>query len=185
MLRRPALLAVAAILLVTVTAQVTHKIILTQVPVKVMDTIENRIASQAGGWNRCLHNQAYGPQADTVRRANPDSLVSVMAYDLSDGPIRVSGETWPRYWSISLYQHNTDNFFVRNDRGLANSRFDFILALDHHDTSDLSGERIVSPTTKGIMLIRRFAADEADMPGIRDNQNAMYCGAAVVVDKSI
>lgn len=178
MLRRSAFLAIAATLLVAVTALVTHKIILTQVPVKVMDTIGDRVASQAGGWNRCLHNQTYGPQADTVRRANPDSLVSAMAYDLSDGPIRVSGETWARYWSMSLYQQNTDNFFVINDRDMASNRFDFVLTLDHHDTSQLSGERIVSPTTKGIMLIRRFAADEADMPGILENQDAMICGSA-------
>ena len=101
-----------------------------------------------------------------------------MAYDLSQGPVRIAGETWPRYWSISFYQQNSDNFFVMNDLQMTNSAFDFILALDEQDTSSYSGTPIVSPTAKGIMLIRRFAADASDMDGIIANQDALICEPA-------
>jgi len=39
-----------------------------------------------------------------------------------------------------------------------------------------AGTQIISPTEQGIMLIRRFAADESDMPAIVGNQDAMQCG---------
>ncbi len=178
MLNRGLIYLIAAIGLAAVTFLVTRHLVIQQAPVKVMSTIEARIAAGAGGWNACFHNQVYGPRANAARRANPDSIISSMAYDLSDGPVRISGETWPRYWSISFYQQNSDNFFVMNDREMAEQSFDFILALDGQDTSALNGTLIVSPTAKGIMLIRRFAADASDMPGIIANQEALFCGPA-------
>ena len=152
--------------------------VIQKAPVKVMSTIEARIAAGAGSWNTCLHNQVYGPRTNAARRANPDSIITSMAYDLSDGPVRVAGETWPRYWSLSFYQQNSDNFFVVNDQQLESSSFDFLLALEDQDTDALGGTKVVSPTAKGIMLIRRFAADASDMPGIIANQDAMTCGPA-------
>ncbi|MEO0884148.1 MAG: DUF1254 domain-containing protein [Pseudomonadota bacterium] len=101
-----------------------------------------------------------------------------MAYDLSDGPVRISGETWPRYWSVSFYQQNSDNFFVMNDQELADRTFDFVLALEDQDITAFDATPIISPTAKGIMLIRRFAADASDMPAIIANQEALICAPA-------
>jgi uncharacterized membrane protein len=101
-----------------------------------------------------------------------------MAYDLNDGPVRIAGETWPRYWSISFYQQNSDNFFVMNDFEMVSRSFEFILATRDQDTSSYEGTPIISPTSKGIMLVRRFAADAADMEGIIANQNALICAPA-------
>lgn len=165
-----------ALALSAITFFVTRSMIIQQAPRTVMSTIENRIAQGAGGWNACFHNRVYGPRANAANRANPDSIITSMAYDLSDGPVRVSGEIWPRYWSFSLYQQNSDNFFVVNDRDLDQTAFDLVLKLESQSVGDASGEVIVSPTQKGIMLIRRFAADADDMPAILENQDAMSCG---------
>ena len=178
MLRRRALIAVGMLCLTVVTCVATSSFIVQQAPISVMSAIEERIAEAAGGWNSCYHNTTYGPRASAARRANPDSIISSMAYDLANGPVRISGETWPRYWSISFYQQNSDNFFVRNDLETSDSSFEFILALEEQDTGQFIGETIHSPTAKGIMLIRRFAADPSDMPGILANQEALYCGPA-------
>nr|WP_070958811.1 DUF1254 domain-containing protein [Hyphomonas sp. Mor2] len=172
---------VGALVLAVLTFVITRNLIIQKAPSKVMSTIEARIAAGAGGWNACFHNQVYGPRLNAARRANPDSIISSMAYDLSDGPVRVAGETWPRYWSISFYQQNSDNFFVRNDQELDGAEFDFLLVHDRQDTEGLTGTPIVSPTAKGIMLIRRFAAEESDMPGIIANQEALFCGPAEMV----
>lgn len=163
-------------LLVLATYAATRALIITQAPKAVMSKIQERIVQGVGGWNSCYHNQVYGPRKAAARRANPDSIISSMAYDLSDGPVRISGEIWPRYWSLSIYQQNSDNVFVINDRQLGTERFEFILALEGQETSAMSGTPILSPTAKGIMLIRRFAAGPEDMPAILENQNAMYCG---------
>ncbi|MEO1659593.1 MAG: DUF1254 domain-containing protein [Pseudomonadota bacterium] len=178
MLSRASIYIFAIALLAAVTFFVTRAKIIQQAPVTVMSTIEARIVAGAGSWNACFHNQVYGPRRNAARRANPDSIISSMAYDLSDGPVRVAGETWPRYWSLSLYQQNSDNFFVVNDQQLKGPDFDFVLAYEGQDVSGLQGTPIISPTEKGIMLIRRFAADEADMPGIIANQEALVCGPA-------
>lgn len=178
MLNRFLVYALGAVVLATATYMLTRNLVIQQAPVTVMSTIEARIAAGAGGWNACFHNQVYGPRTNAARRANPDSIISSMAYDLSDGPVRISGETWPRYWSISFYQQNSDNFFVMNDQELPDSAFDFILALNNHDTGALGGTPIISPTAKGIMLIRRFAANADDMPGIIANQEALTCAPA-------
>lgn len=178
MLNKALLYFIAALILSAVTFFATRHVVIQQAPVKVMSTIEERIALGAGGWNACFHNQVYGPRANAARRANPDSIISSMAYDLSEGPVRIAGETWPRYWSISFYQQNSDNFFVMNDLELTSRTFDFILALDDQDLSEFEGTPIISPTAKGIMLIRRFAADASDMDGIIANQAALICAPA-------
>lgn len=178
MLNRVMIYVFGAVLLSVATFFVTRAMVINQAPLKVMSTIESRIAAGAGGWNACFHNQTYGPRTNAARRANPDSIISSMAYDLSDGPVRIAGETWPRYWSISFYQQNSDNFFVMNDLEMASGSFEFILALSDQDTSSYAGTPIISPTAKGIMLIRRFAADATDMEGIISNQNALICAPA-------
>jgi uncharacterized membrane protein len=157
---------------------IMRSVTINNAPKTVMETIEARIIKGAGGWNACYHNRVFGPRAGAARRANPDSIISSMAYDVSDGPVRVSGEVWPQYWSLSLYQRNSDNYFVVNDRQLPSPNFDFVIVRKGAEETDLTGTQIISPTDKGIMLIRRFAAQESDMPAIIDNQSALYCGVA-------
>ena len=178
MLNRIVVYVLAATVLSAVTYFLTRNAGINKAPGVVMSTIEARIVAGSGGWNACFHNQTYGPRTNAARRANPDSIISSMAYDLSEGPVRIAGETWPRYWSISFYQQNSDNFFVMNDLEMASSAFGFILALDGQDTSAYSGVPIISPTEKGIMLVRRFAADATDMEGIIANQEALTCAPA-------
>jgi uncharacterized membrane protein len=152
--------------------------LITKASTAVMERIEAKIVAGAGDWNSCYHNRSYGPRKNAARRANPDSIISSMAYDLTNGPVRVSGQTWPRYWSLSLYQQNSDNFFVINDRELEQAEFDYLITARRQQSSPDGAVQIISPTQKGIMLIRRFAAMPSDMPGIIANQDAMSCGPA-------
>ena len=44
---------------------------------------------------------------------SPDLLYAVCAYDLSSGSLRIRLDgTYPRYWSIALYNSNSDNFLT-------------------------------------------------------------------------
>ena len=147
-----------------------------QAPKDVMAGIQARIVGGSGGWNACMHNRQFGPVYGGAARANPDSVVSIMAYDVSEGPVLVSGETWPEYWSISLYEQNSDAFYVLNDRDLPSR--DFRLVISDRSVDGLSsGDKFVeSPTKRGIMLIRRYAKEAAVMPGIHANQDKLSCG---------
>lgn len=167
---------VGAMLLAAIVSLGVRARVIDKAPKAVMTAIEARIVAGAGGWNACYHNRTYGPRMEAARRANPDSIITSMAYDLTDGPVRVSGETWSRYWSLSLYQQNSDNYFVVNDQQLDGADFDYVIAMDGQSVGASAGTQIISPTKQGIMLIRRFAAEEADMPAIVENQDAMYCG---------
>lgn len=150
-----------------------------QAPRVVMSTIEEIVVKRAGSWNTCSHNRQFGPVHGGARRANPDSVVTIMAYDLSDGPVQVSGTTWPDYWSLSLYQHNSDNYFVINDSQLPSDEFDFAISLPNQLFEAQNVRRIDAPTTKGIMLIRRFVKEEADMAELLKNQDRMRCAPLV------
>jgi hypothetical protein len=44
---------------------------------------------------------------------SPDLLYAVCAYDLVDGPLQIKLQgDYPRYWSIALYNSNSDNFLT-------------------------------------------------------------------------
>ena len=179
MLNRSIFAYLGLLLVLGLTAfMLTRTIIIDQAPKRVMASIEARIVAGSGGWNACFHNRNYGPRANAARRANPDSIISSMAYDLSDGPVQVSGEVWPDYWSLSLYQQNSDNFFVINDQQLDTPSFNYVITHGDLDVDPGDATVIVSPTTKGIMLIRRFVKQASDMPAVIENQDAMTCGRA-------
>ena len=93
MLNRIALYVLGAALLSAATFFGTRMIVINKAPVKVMETIEGRIVAGAGGWNACFHNRTFGPRANAARRANPDSIISSMAYDLSHGADNAVGKT--------------------------------------------------------------------------------------------
>lgn len=147
-----------------------------QAPKDVIAGIQARIVGGAGGWNACMHNRQFGPVYGGAARANPDSVVSIMAYDVSDGPVLVSGETWPDYWSLSLYEQNSDAFYVLNDRDLPSRDFRLVISDQSVDGLSSGDQFVETPTKRGIMLIRRYVKEAADMPGIHANQDKLKCG---------
>ncbi|MEM9840799.1 MAG: DUF1254 domain-containing protein [Pseudomonadota bacterium] len=127
-----------------------------------------------GDWNTCVHERRYGP-LPRVARSNPDSMVTRVAYDLSEGSLRLRGKTWPDYWSLSVYDQNTNNVFVVNDRQIQSDSFDYTLVRASDVPVADGSQKIVSPTLKGILLIRRFVVSEADLLAIHANQDLMRC----------
>lgn len=93
-------------------------------------------------------------ESRTIVRPSPDFAYSACPYDLRDGPVRIHVERWDAYWSLSLYDENSDNFYTLNDRE-ARQGGDIILV--RRGGGDLEGVVVRSPTTRGIALIRRLA----------------------------
>ena len=110
------------------------------------------------------------PTDHTQRRIvmpSPDLLYATCAYDLDDGPTRVTFDTtYPRYWSIALYASNSDNFFVVNDRDTAGGSVDFtVIDPDAASTTVAAGSvHVRSPTRRGFLLMRILVSDD---PAIR------------------
>src|SRR5260370_36720622 len=69
--------------------------------------------------NTILHAPRPTSRSRGVVRPSPDLLYSICVYDLSsaDGAVRVYAYDMPEtYWSVSVFDANTDNFYVLNDR---------------------------------------------------------------------
>ncbi len=108
-----------------------------------------------GGVNRMVHAPPPTHESRTVVRPSPDPAYSICVYDLSDGPIRVVAD-FPEgvNWSISAYADNTDNFFVANDRTAGAPPQRYVFGLE-----PLGREVVVSPSARGVILMRYHLAD--------------------------
>ena len=55
--------------------------------------------------------------ARAIVRPSPDIVYATCPYDLSKGPLRVTAPViHTSYWSVSAFDANTNNFFVKNDQ---------------------------------------------------------------------
>lgn len=132
---------------------------LQQIPLRAMEKAEQGIAARAGGFNRMRHAERPTAQSRNVVRPSPDQLYSACAYDLSSGPVVFEG-TAPAdsYWSLSFYAHNSDNYFVVNDRDLPEASFRYVLIRDGEAApAGVPSQQIIkSPSQRGIALQRLF-----------------------------
>ena len=106
---------------------------------------------------------------DTVARDNPDTLTSFAVYDVSEVPLRLSC-TIPdndNYWSLSLFAWNTDNFFIVSDRMAKSKEFELVI-VNSGSTYQKKGdeELVISPTKKGILIVRMIVTDRDDLEEI-------------------
>jgi uncharacterized membrane protein len=112
------------------------------------------------GGGRAVNQFVFAPRTtETSRgvvRPAPDLAYGACVYNLAKGPLRVHGApSGGDYMSIWVFQANSDNIFVENDRQ-APTGIDFVLA--KKDQATPAGARVViSPSTKGIVLDRRLA----------------------------
>lgn len=93
------------------------------------------------------------PQTQSVVRSSPDLFYALCRYDLRDPdmPLTVRIADWPDYQSLSFFDARTDNFATIR----ASGKLVAVRLLP--PGSAASQGAIVSPTSKGVILIRRLA----------------------------
>lgn len=159
---------------------IVYRVILQQVPVRLMTMAEQRLLKiRNNASNTFFHGRAPTAKARQIVMPSPDLVYSSCVYDLAKGPLRMQGNLPPagHYWSLSLYAHNTDNYFVLNDRELPDRRFDLTL----FPPSARVGENhsaVKSPSLTGIALIRMIQRREDDLAMIQASQQSTSCGLA-------
>ena len=131
------------------------------VPGTVMAVLWGRLIdeSQASSVvvNQMSHSGLSNADSDFVVRPSPDLLYSICLYDLSEGPLQISGQVPDSYWSLQFYAMSTDNF-----AGISNTRDQvyragkpYRITLVGPDQSfTAAGETIHTPGNKGLALIR-------------------------------
>ena len=129
--------------------------------------------------NAILHAPRPTARSRGVVRPSPDMLYSICAYDLSaaGGAIRVSTHDMPEtYWSVSLFDFDTNNFYALNDRQAKAGAADFLLAVPGAPIAGGGLPLIVPPTDRGIVLFRTLINDERRTAEIDAARQFAACG---------
>lgn len=156
----------------------TYRLALHRVPIRLMDAAEKRLLSiRTTGPNTFHHGRAPTHRSRQIVMPSPDLVYSSCVYDLSAGDLVIKGQLPPQghYWSLSLYAHNTDNYFVLNDRELPSRSFEIVIQGKGGGRHGAGATAVASPTQTGIALIRMIQRKAEDLPIIQASQQSIRC----------
>lgn len=131
------------------------------------------LMTRSGGFNTMTHGKPVTAASRAVVRPSPDLLYSTCPYDLgpAGGRLRVHARAMPdTYWSVSLFDAETDNFYVLDDRHAKGRGFDLTIV---GPGSPAPGIR--SPTVRGVVLIRTLIDDEKRLARIDAARRGAGC----------
>lgn len=143
-------------------AGVGHLLAIGLVPRVIMGVAMDRVAGQAGGWNKLFHAPMVTADSQQIVRSSPDLAYSTCALDLTDGPVRFvfNRDEGSAYSSVAIYGANTDAVFVRNDREMSGEGLRLLIVGPRSPVAARPGEITVSvPSSKALVLVRRLAPD--------------------------
>lgn len=167
-MKKSLLLAITFIL----TTVIFYFLTLWATPYYVMSRIEGK---RKLPHNVTIHGEKVTDKNRAVPLPNPDFLYSRISYKLyDDSVLRISG-TVPdsTYWSLGLYQSNSTNYYVVNDRQV-HGRFIYYLVkeeIDPDKLKDLPKDKILySPSDRGLVLYRFLLAAPYTYESLRQIQ---------------
>lgn len=140
-----------------VCAVAAHLAALQLAPGVIMDRAMAALAERGVALHQFTAPQRVTPQTQSVVRSSPDLFYALCRYDLSDPgrALVVRMADWPAYQSLSFFDAQTDNFATfRGDGKPATVR---LLAPGAEPSRAPEQGAILSPTTTGVILIRRLA----------------------------
>jgi uncharacterized membrane protein len=171
MRRWPGVVLVAAIC-----AGLAHLVALGLVPRVIMGVAMERIAEQAGGWNKLSHAPRVTARTQRIVRSSPDLAYSTCALDLTHGPARLLVNPSGGYASVAVYGANTNTVFVLNDRDMGDRPVRLLIVGPRSPVAARPGETTVSlPSPKGLVLIRRLAPTDADYARVDSARQQDQC----------
>jgi uncharacterized membrane protein len=142
--------------------------------------------SKSAGINTILQSPRPTSRSHGVVRPSPDLLYSVCVYDLSEagGAVEVHTDGMPEtYWSVSVFDANTDNFYALNDRQAKTGAADFVLVAPGSSAGGGRLPVVVTPTNRGIVLFRTLVNDEAHLAEIDAARHHAGCEPYKAADK--
>jgi uncharacterized membrane protein len=136
-----------------VSALGAHALTLHFAPSVIMAGAMNALAERGVALHRFTTPQRVTPQTQQVVRSSPDLYYALCRYDLAapGSALEVRMGAWPDYQSLSFFAARTDNFATLRGTGKA-----VAVRLLPSGSPPAVGA-IVSPSTTGVILIRRLA----------------------------
>jgi len=119
------------------------------------------------GYNTMSHAVRATWQSRTIVRPSPDLLYSSCPFDLDSTPrdaLHVHASGMPdTYWSVSVFDADTNNVYVLNDRRAKGESVDFVIISGEGDDTlgDSGPPKIWVPTARGVVLFRTLVDNEA------------------------
>jgi uncharacterized membrane protein len=97
-----------------------------------------------------------------VVRPCPDLVYSVAPYDVSKGSVLFTAQVpVDTYWSVSLYNQDTDNFFVINDRQIKSNPYSLLLVKQGMKYENpANAQVVVTPGDRGLLLVRHLLVSD-------------------------
>ena len=104
------------------------------------------------------------PQTQSVVRPSPDLAYSACLYDLDAAPrgLRVTMAASEGYSSLSFFDASTNNFVTIRGEGKEAS----VRLLPQSASAEAGDDIVLSPSAKGIILIRRLTPTQADYDAV-------------------
>lgn len=159
-----------------VIAVAVHVASVAALPHLIMAKTITRIGT--AGVNTMLFGKRPTAASRGVVRPSPDLLYTTCVYDLkaAGGAVAIHAEQMPRtYWSISMFDANTDNFYVINDRQAKGRPVDLVIVGANADTLPRHGLVVRAPSDKGIVLVRMVIESDAAMPALDAARHHTSC----------
>ena len=156
-------------------AAVGYRAMLWQVPHAVMQKAYAKF-KPANHW---VHADVLsGSKGSWVPLGNPDIVASRAAYDLSQGPLLLTGSASPdTYWSLTMYDGRTVHFFLVNGEQLAGQPYRIAL-VQAGDAEAIVRARAAgamvaeSPTMRGYLMQRTFVTAATDFAALKPLREA-------------
>jgi uncharacterized membrane protein len=107
-----------------------------------------------------------GPGGEWLPRPDPAAAVGACAYNLREGPARISARTGPLFQSLSAHARGGTAFYAVTDRAAVRGALDLVLLteaqrdeiLAREDEDEISRDvRVVAPGLDGYVLVRVLA----------------------------
>jgi len=130
---------------------------------------------------------APGGAPTWLPQPDPAVALAACAFDLQDGPVRVSARTGPLLQSISLHAKGGGVFYALTDRAAVRGELELVVmtrrqldeALAQDDESDPSRDvRIVAPRREGLVIVRVAAP----LPSLRSQAEEAAKAVSCAVD---
>ena len=111
-----------------------------------------------------------------VVRPSPDLMYSGCGYDVTYNPLVIKTDIPNTYWSVSFFSSNSDNFVtLNNDQINEESITIYLFGPDSKPSKIKDGHVVVSPSNKGLMLIRQFIGNGSDLDVLYEVQSTLEC----------
>lgn len=155
-------------------AMIVYWTAIAAIPGTIMQLALGRLEQNAG-----INTMGHAPLSTADRRIivrpSPDLAYSTCLFDVSDGPVEISVDPIDApYWSLSVYDEQTNAVFVRNDRE-AGERPVRIVLMRAGQTAPDGLETVRVSSNRGLALVRTLVPERDAFEAIDADRRSARC----------